>query len=78
MVNHSAATSTFNISTSSPIILVATNSNSNTMSAWSLGQCRNFQRGACTYGGRCKFVHGMNDLRPRPLFNVSGNTGIPE
>ncbi|GJY84444.1 Toll/interleukin-1 receptor domain-containing protein [Tanacetum coccineum] len=27
-------------------------------------------RGSCTYGARCKFVHGANDLRPRPS-NVS-------
>ncbi|GJU49960.1 Toll/interleukin-1 receptor domain-containing protein [Tanacetum coccineum] len=39
-----------------------------TQGFWMSGQ--NFQRGSCTYGARCKFMHGVNDLRPRPL-NVS-------
>ncbi|GKF02328.1 Toll/interleukin-1 receptor domain-containing protein, partial [Tanacetum coccineum] len=53
---------------SSPMVFVASTSNidkANTMSTSGFDACRNFQRGSCTYGARCKFVHGANDLRPR-------------
>ncbi|GKG27468.1 Toll/interleukin-1 receptor domain-containing protein, partial [Tanacetum coccineum] len=37
--------------------------------------CRNFKRGSCSYGTRCKFVHVDQDMRPRPNTNnsVTGN-----
>ncbi|GJW40125.1 Toll/interleukin-1 receptor domain-containing protein, partial [Tanacetum coccineum] len=50
---------------SSPTVLVASTSNidkANTMSTSGLDACCNFQRGYCTYGARCKFVYGANDL----------------
>ncbi|GJY71307.1 ribonuclease H-like domain-containing protein, partial [Tanacetum coccineum] len=73
MSNSSHGNSSFHNTSSSPTVLVASTSNANktrTMSTSGLDVCRNFQRGSCTYGARCKFVHGANDLRPRPS-NVS-------
>ncbi|GJV42363.1 WRKY family transcription factor [Tanacetum coccineum] len=48
-----------------PTILVESTSNidkANTMSTSGLDACHNFQRGSCTYGARCKFVHDVNNL----------------
>nr|GEU95588.1 copia protein [Tanacetum cinerariifolium] len=62
----------------------SSNARSNTMSTSGLDVCRNFQRSPCTYGARCKFVHGANDLRPHPNTTVStsnnrsSNTRIPQ
>ncbi|GJX65721.1 WRKY family transcription factor, partial [Tanacetum coccineum] len=73
MSNSSHGNSSFHNTSSSPTVLVASTSNANkmrTMSTSGLDVCRNFQRGSCTYGARCKFVDGANDLRPRPS-NVS-------
>ncbi|GKA29286.1 WRKY family transcription factor [Tanacetum coccineum] len=62
---------------SSPTVLVASTrptDKANTMSTLGFDVCRNFQCGSCTYGARCKFVHGANDLRPRP----SATTSTPQ
>ncbi|GJR18809.1 Toll/interleukin-1 receptor domain-containing protein [Tanacetum coccineum] len=70
MSNTSHCNQVFHNTSSSPTVLVASTSNANkmrTMSTSGLDVCRNFQRGSCTYGARCKFVHGANDLRPRPF-----------
>nr|GEV87030.1 ribonuclease H-like domain-containing protein [Tanacetum cinerariifolium] len=54
---------------SSPTVLVVSTTphdKANTMSTSGFDMCHNFQRGTCSYGALCKFVHGANDLRPRP------------
>ncbi|GKE62400.1 Toll/interleukin-1 receptor domain-containing protein, partial [Tanacetum coccineum] len=61
--------SIFHNTSSSPTVLVAfttTSDKSNTMGNSGLEVCRNFKRGSCSYGTRCKFVHGDHDMRPRP------------
>ena len=30
-----------------------------------------YGRGGCRYGARCKFAHGLEDLRPRELSNLA-------
>ncbi|GJS39164.1 WRKY family transcription factor [Tanacetum coccineum] len=62
----------------SPTVLVASTTppdKATTMSTSGLDVCRNFQRGSCSYGTRCKFVHGENDLRPCPPALVSTTQG---
>ncbi|GJY05416.1 Toll/interleukin-1 receptor domain-containing protein [Tanacetum coccineum] len=51
------------------VLVASTTSNArtNTMNTSGFDQCRNFHRGNCTYGARCKFVHGIHDARPIPL-----------
>ncbi|PWA91832.1 RNI-like superfamily protein [Artemisia annua] len=78
MRNQTNALSSFHTTSSSLTVLVATNTGNdraNTMSASGIVICRKFQRGSCTYGARCKFVHGNNDLRPRPTSTTSRSTG---
>ncbi|GJU51147.1 ribonuclease H-like domain-containing protein [Tanacetum coccineum] len=69
MSHSSHGNSLLHHTSSSPTVLVASISNidkANTMSTLGLDACRNFQRGSCTYRACCEFVHGANDLRPRP------------
>ncbi|GKB68824.1 Toll/interleukin-1 receptor domain-containing protein [Tanacetum coccineum] len=69
MSHTSVSSSLLHTSSSSPTVLVASTTpqdKSNTMSTSGFDICRNFQCGSCSYGSRCKFVHGANDLRPRP------------
>nr|GEW77320.1 ribonuclease H-like domain-containing protein [Tanacetum cinerariifolium] len=71
-MSHQSVSSTLLHNTpSSPTILVASTTptdKANTMSTSGFDVCRNFQHGSCSYGARCKFVHGANDLRPRPYY----------
>ncbi|GJR29230.1 ribonuclease H-like domain-containing protein [Tanacetum coccineum] len=63
------SSSLLHASSSSPTVLVASTTphdKANTMSTSGFDVCRNFQRGSCSYESRCMFVHGENDLRPRP------------
>ncbi|GJS67664.1 ribonuclease H-like domain-containing protein [Tanacetum coccineum] len=63
---------------SSPTVLVASTTpinKANTMSMSGFDVCQNFQRGSCTYGARCKFIHGANDLCPRPPATTLTTTG---
>ncbi|GJY93474.1 WRKY family transcription factor [Tanacetum coccineum] len=68
------ALSSLHNTSSSPTVLVATNTNNGKASSMQnsrIEQCRNFQRGTCTYGSRCKFVYGIHDARSRPQSNTS-------
>ncbi|GJR50828.1 ribonuclease H-like domain-containing protein [Tanacetum coccineum] len=58
----------FSTSSSSLTVLLAShtsNRHSKFMASSGIDQCRNFQRGACTYGNSCKFVHEIHDTRPK-------------
>ncbi|GKA74370.1 Toll/interleukin-1 receptor domain-containing protein [Tanacetum coccineum] len=65
-----------NTSSSATVLVASTRptDKANTISTSGFDACRNFQRGSCTYGAHCKFVHGANDLRPRP----SATTSTPQ
>ncbi|GJX22180.1 Toll/interleukin-1 receptor domain-containing protein [Tanacetum coccineum] len=78
MSHHSVSLSLLNNTSSSPTVLVASTSpfdKANTMSTSGFDVCRNFQSGSCSYETRCKFVHGANDLRPRPPTSSSAAHG---
>nr|GEU97072.1 WRKY family transcription factor [Tanacetum cinerariifolium] len=78
MSHSSSGNSLLHNTSSSHTVLVASTSNidkANTMSTSGLDVCRNFQCGSCTYGARCKFVHGANDFRSRPNPTVTTRTG---
>ncbi|GKA99630.1 Toll/interleukin-1 receptor domain-containing protein [Tanacetum coccineum] len=69
MSHQSVSPSLLYNTSSSPTILVATNTNhgkASSMQKSRIKQCHNFQRGTCTYGSRCKFVHGVSNNRARP------------
>nr|GEV87733.1 Toll/interleukin-1 receptor (TIR) domain-containing protein [Tanacetum cinerariifolium] len=71
-ISHQLVSSTLLHNTpSSPTVLVASTiptDKANTINTSGFDVCRNFQRGSCSYGALCKFVHGVNDLRPRPYY----------
>ncbi|PWA51548.1 hypothetical protein CTI12_AA443210 [Artemisia annua] len=74
MAQLAQALSSTNLTSSSPTVLVATttsNPKSGNMVTSGGELCRNFQRGSCTYGSRCKFIHGSPDVRSR-----STNSGV--
>ncbi|GKD27488.1 Toll/interleukin-1 receptor domain-containing protein [Tanacetum coccineum] len=78
MSHPSVSPSLFHNTSSSPTVLVASTTphdKANTMSTSGFDVCHNFQRGSCSYGSRCKFVHGANDLRPRPPNSSSTTQG---
>ncbi|GKD60856.1 Toll/interleukin-1 receptor domain-containing protein [Tanacetum coccineum] len=63
---------------SSPTVLVASatpHDKANIMSTLGFDVCRNIQHGSFSYGSRCKFVHGANDLRPRSPNSSSTTQG---
>nr|GEW39748.1 dehydrogenase, E1 component [Tanacetum cinerariifolium] len=67
MASHTHATYSYYNTSSSPTVLVATNSTDNNVTMADSGdeQCRNYRRGSFTYGSRCKFVHGLHDTRSK-------------
>nr|GEX27183.1 Toll/interleukin-1 receptor (TIR) domain-containing protein [Tanacetum cinerariifolium] len=71
-MSHQLVSSTLLHNTPSlPTVLAASTTpteKANTMNTSGFDVCRNFQRGSCSYGALCKFVHGVNDLRPRPYY----------
>ncbi|GKD53070.1 Toll/interleukin-1 receptor domain-containing protein [Tanacetum coccineum] len=74
MSHTSYGNSLFHNTSSSPTVLVAsttTSDKTNTMGNSGLEVCCNFKCGSCSYGTRCKFVHGNYDMRPRPNTNNS-------
>ncbi|PWA49388.1 WRKY family transcription factor [Artemisia annua] len=73
MAQLTQALSSANLTSSSPIVLMATTpSNPKSLNLMNSGGklCRNFQRESCTYSSRCKFIHSSNDVR-----NQSTNSG---
>ncbi|GKE17283.1 Toll/interleukin-1 receptor domain-containing protein, partial [Tanacetum coccineum] len=78
MSHQSVSSSLLHTSSSSPTVLVAStipHDKANTMSTSGFDVCPNFQRDSCSYGSRYKFVHGANDLRPRPFTTSSTAQG---
>ncbi|GKE39000.1 Toll/interleukin-1 receptor domain-containing protein [Tanacetum coccineum] len=76
MSHPSVSPSLLHNTSSLPTVLVASTTphdKVNTMSMSGFDVCRNFQHGSCSIGSCCKFVHGANDLRPRPP-NLSSTT----
>nr|GEV87732.1 Toll/interleukin-1 receptor (TIR) domain-containing protein [Tanacetum cinerariifolium] len=68
-ISHQLVSSTLLHNT--PTVLVASTTptdKANTINTSGFDVCRNFQRGSCSYGALCKFVHGVNDLQPRPYY----------
>ncbi|PWA37042.1 hypothetical protein CTI12_AA594320 [Artemisia annua] len=77
MAQITQALSSDNLNSSSPTVLVASTTNNprpgtNSNSGGEL--CPNFQRGSCTYGSRCKFIHGANESRSR---STNSGTSVP-
>nr|GEV39724.1 ribonuclease H-like domain-containing protein [Tanacetum cinerariifolium] len=69
MSHQLVSSSLLHTSSSSPAVLVASTTphdKANTMNTSGFGVCHNYQRDSFSYGARCKFVHGGNDLRTRP------------
>ncbi|GKB56004.1 Toll/interleukin-1 receptor domain-containing protein [Tanacetum coccineum] len=78
MLHQSVSPSLLHNPSSSPTVLVASTTphdKANTMATSGFNVCHNFQRGSCSYGAHCKFVHGANDLRPRPSLTSSTTQG---
>ncbi|PWA56868.1 hypothetical protein CTI12_AA414970 [Artemisia annua] len=75
MLSQQNTTNVFHNTSSSPTALVATSTDkATTMGTSGIDLCRNFQRGSCTYGARCKFVHGAHDLRPHPTATTTNRS----
>ncbi|GJX25510.1 Toll/interleukin-1 receptor domain-containing protein [Tanacetum coccineum] len=78
MSHQSVSQSILHNTSSSPTVFVASTiptDKANTMSTSGFDVCQNFQRDSCTYGACCKFVHGANDIRPRPCATNSTTQG---
>nr|GEV40813.1 NBS-containing resistance-like protein [Tanacetum cinerariifolium] len=78
MSHQSVSQSILHNTSSSPTMLADSTTpthKANTMSTSGFDVCQNSQRGSCTYGAYCKFVHGANDQRPRPSATNSTTQG---
>ncbi|GKC42814.1 hybrid signal transduction histidine kinase M [Tanacetum coccineum] len=81
-IAHSALSSSSRISSSSPTALVAQPSSacnhgntSRSSIPKSTSVCHNFSRGYCSYGDRCRFVHGSNNSRGTGSLNNNYSNG---
>ncbi|PWA56607.1 aconitase hydratase 3 [Artemisia annua] len=78
----SASSSLSHMSSSSPTALVAQPSSARNQGNTSRSSipkltlvCRNFSRGYCSYGDKCRFLHGSNNSRGTWSFNNNNSTG---